>query len=164
MFEAELTIGLLLIVWIGYEMFGRPVIATLAYLTDWSYYIRIAGGLCVLAYLYWQAKDNPSGLNDTLDFAKQIMMHSSSERTTRFPGNENEKEKRNVTNLMKKTVAADQKWACGHCHEILDSSYEVDHKLALFKGGTNDMNNLVALCRNCHGKKTMAERLPRNDS
>ena len=160
MFEAELTIGLLLLVWIGYEVFGRPAIATLAYLTDWSYTIRIAGGLCVLAYLYWQAKENPSGLNDTLDFAKQIMTQSS-ERTNRaYPG----KEKRNVTNLMKKTVAANQKWSCAHCNEMLDSSYEVDHKLALFNGGTNDMDNLVALCRNCHGKKTMNERLPKNSS
>jgi cytochrome c553 len=61
--------------------------------------------------------------------------------------------------LMKKKVAADQKWACGHCHQTLDESYEVDHKLALFQGGTNELENLIALCRNCHGKKTMQERL-----
>jgi hypothetical protein len=156
MLEAELTFGLLLLVWIGYEIFGRPVIATFAYLTDWSYYIRIASGLCVLAYLYWQAKENPSGFNDSLDFAKQVMTHTST--TARYT--ESGKEKRNVTNLMKKTVAANQKWSCAHCKEILDSSYEVDHIVALFNGGTNDLDNLVALCRNCHGKKTMKERLP----
>lgn len=160
MFEAELTIGLLLLVWIGYEMFGRPAIAALTYVTDWSYTIRIASGLGVLAYLYWQAKENPSGLNDTLDFAKQIMIHAPVEATIRGSGKEKEKEKRHVTNLMKKTVAANQKWVCAHCKEILDSSYEVDHTLALFNGGTNDIDNLVALCRNCHGKKTMKERLP----
>jgi len=155
MFEAELTVGFLLLIWIGYEIFGRPALSAFAYLADWSYSIRIAGGLCLLVYLYWQAKKNPSGLNDTLDFAKQLMIHT--DRTNRI--DVPTKEKRNVTNLMKKTVAANQKWSCAHCKEMLDSSYEVDHKLALFNGGTNDMDNLVALCRNCHGKKTMKERL-----
>lgn len=153
MFEAELTFGFLLLVWLGYEIFGRPALSAFAYLADWSSTIRIAGGLCVLAYLYWQAKENPSGLNDTLEFTKQLMTHT--DRAAPIG-----KEKRNVTNLMKKTVAANQKWSCAHCNEMLDSSYEVDHKLALFNGGTNDMDNLVALCRNCHGKKTMKERLP----
>lgn len=153
MFEAELTFGFLLLVWIGYEIFGRPALSAFAYLVDWSYTLRIAGGLCVLAYLYWQAKENPSGLNDTLEFTKQLMTHTDRATPIR-------KETRNVTNLMKKTVAANQKWSCAHCNEMLDSSYEVDHTLALFNGGTNDMDNLVALCRNCHGKKTMKERLP----
>jgi 5-methylcytosine-specific restriction endonuclease McrA len=26
-------------------------------------------------------------------------------------------------------------------------------------GGTNDVDNLVALCRNCHGKKTASENM-----
>jgi len=42
---------------------------------------------------------------------------------------------------------------------ILDASYEVDHIVALYRGGTNSETNLVALCRNCHGKKTVNERL-----
>jgi 5-methylcytosine-specific restriction endonuclease McrA len=156
MFEAEITLGLLLLVWIAYEIFGRPTISAFAYITDLSYYIRIASGLCVLAYLYWQARENPSGLNDTLNLAKQVMTHTH--KTDRYA--DSGKEKRNVTNLMKKTVAANQKWSCAHCKEMLDSSYEVDHKIALFNGGSNDIENLVALCRNCHGKKTMKERLP----
>ncbi len=68
-------------------------------------------------------------------------------------------QKRAVSSLLKKKVAADQHWKCGHCGVVLDESYEVDHKLALDYGGTNDRSNLVALCRNCHGKKTMAERI-----
>ena len=69
------------------------------------------------------------------------------------------KHKRNVTNGQKKYVGARQQWKCGHCRQILDASYEVDHIKALYKGGTNDLDNLVALCRNCHGKKTIEERL-----
>jgi hypothetical protein len=71
----------------------------------------------------------------------------------------NKKDIRNVTGLMKKKVAANQKWQCGHCKSILEASYEVDHILALYKGGTNDESNLIALCRNCHGNKTVNERL-----
>ena len=73
------------------------------------------------------------------------------------------KVKRNVTNGQKKYVASTQKWKCGHCKKLLDASYEVDHILALYKGGTNELDNLVALCRNCHGIKTMKERLDINE-
>ena len=67
--------------------------------------------------------------------------------------------KRSVSETKKKYVASIQKWKCGHCKKLLDASYEVDHILALYKGGTNELDNLVALCRNCHGMKTMKERL-----
>jgi 5-methylcytosine-specific restriction endonuclease McrA len=29
-------------------------------------------------------------------------------------------------------------------------TYEIDHKLRLDEGGTNDVNNLIALCPPCH--------------
>jgi hypothetical protein len=62
--------------------------------------------------------------------------------------------KRNVTERTKKIVASNQQWKCLHCNSILDYTYEIDHKIPLYKGGNNDINNLQALCRNCHGKKT----------
>ena len=68
-------------------------------------------------------------------------------------------EKRNVNGYMKKFVASNQKWTCKHCQNILDASYEIDHIIPLYKGGTNDATNLVALCRNCHGVKTTKERM-----
>jgi 5-methylcytosine-specific restriction endonuclease McrA len=60
---------------------------------------------------------------------------------------------------MKKKIAASQEWKCGSCKSLLDETYEVDHKLALFQGGTNEPENLVALCPNCHRHKTVEERL-----
>ena len=76
-------------------------------------------------------------------------------------GNKNSKvkdlHKRNVTSLTKKMVASNQEWKCGTCGQILDFTYEIDHHIPLFKGGTNDVSNLIALCRNCHGKKTLIE-------
>lgn len=67
--------------------------------------------------------------------------------------------KRNVSESMKKMVAANQQWHCGLCHRLLDETYEVDHIVPLYKGGSNQMDNLMALDPICHRKKTNADRL-----
>jgi 5-methylcytosine-specific restriction endonuclease McrA len=146
MFEAEITLALLLGTWILYELYGRQA---LQWITDWTWTIRIVGGVALLGYFLYQ---NPS---DTLGLARQVLLDPALRETPALRSSS----KRNVTGLMKKKVAADQKWTCAHCQQTLDESYEVDHKIALFNGGSNDLENLVALCRNCHGKKTMKERL-----
>lgn len=61
---------------------------------------------------------------------------------------------RNVPESVKKYVASNQYWKCKGCNNLLDETYEIDHILALEDNGTNDLDNLQALCRNCHGKKT----------
>jgi hypothetical protein len=71
--------------------------------------------------------------------------------------------KRSVSDARKKVVAAGQGWTCAHCHETLEASYEVDHVVELQDGGTNDVSNLMALCRNCHGRKTLDQRLERTE-
>lgn len=67
--------------------------------------------------------------------------------------------KRCVGETKKKYVASQQNWICGHCNQQLDHTYEIDHRIRLEYGGGNDVNNLVALCRNCHGKKTASENM-----
>ena len=67
--------------------------------------------------------------------------------------------KRSVSETKKKYVAANQDWKCGHCHSQLDHTFEIDHKLRLEYGGGNDVQNLIALCRNCHGRKTASENM-----
>jgi 5-methylcytosine-specific restriction endonuclease McrA len=67
--------------------------------------------------------------------------------------------KRSVSETKKKYVASRQNWKCSHCNQQLDYTYEVDHVIDLQYGGSNEVDNLVALCRNCHGKKTMKSRL-----
>ena len=67
--------------------------------------------------------------------------------------------KRSVSETKKKFVAANQNWLCGDCKRQLPAWFEVDHVIALHNGGSNELNNLVALCRNCHGKKTAMDRL-----
>ena len=67
--------------------------------------------------------------------------------------------KRSVSETKKKYVASNQDWKCGHCKEQLNHTFEIDHKLRLEYGGGNDVQNLIALCRNCHGKKTASENM-----
>ena len=69
------------------------------------------------------------------------------------------KHKRCVSESKKKFVAAQQQWKCDMCSNMLDATFEVDHKVDLQFGGSNHVSNLEALCRNCHGLKTLKNRL-----
>jgi 5-methylcytosine-specific restriction endonuclease McrA len=87
--------------------------------------------------------------------------NSNDEQEPSFPlkSNSTSSTKRSVSETKKKFVAANQEWKCGHCNNQLDHTYEIDHKVRLEYGGGNDVDNLVALCRNCHGKKTASENM-----
>lgn len=67
--------------------------------------------------------------------------------------------KRSVSETKKKFVAAKQNWRCGHCQKQLPAWFEVDHIIRLEHNGSNHVDNLVALCRDCHGEKTAIENL-----
>jgi len=67
--------------------------------------------------------------------------------------------KRSVSETKKKYIASQQHWKCGNCDIQLPAWFEVDHKVKLEHGGSNHISNLVALCRDCHGKKTTMENL-----
>ena len=67
--------------------------------------------------------------------------------------------KRSVSETKKKYVASQQDWKCGECKKQLNAWFEVDHRVRLEYGGGNDVGNLVALCRECHGKKTAMENM-----
>ena len=69
------------------------------------------------------------------------------------------KQKRNVNGFLSKRVASGQDWKCQICNQKLDETYEIDHIIPLFKGGSNDRENLQALCPNCHKKKTIDDLL-----
>ena len=73
--------------------------------------------------------------------------------------NQAAKTKRCVSETKKKYVAAQQGWNCGNCKKQLPAWFEVDHKIRLDNGGSNHVDNLVALCRDCHGQKTAFENL-----
>ena len=66
-----------------------------------------------------------------------------------------------ITPLVKKRVAARQKWRCASCKSLLDETYELDHVKPLFKGGTNAESNLQAFCKRCHMLKSAVEQSTR---
>ena len=74
-------------------------------------------------------------------------------------GSSNGGTKRSVSETKKKYVASSQDWKCGNCNNQLEAWFEIDHKIRLDCGGNNHINNLVALCRNCHGEKTAMENM-----
>ena len=74
-------------------------------------------------------------------------------------GNPGERVKRSVSNAKKRFVASRQGWKCGHCGETLNSFYQIDHKIRLDQGGSNHIDNLMALCAGCHSIKTGMENL-----
>ena len=57
--------------------------------------------------------------------------------------------KRSVSETKKKFVASKQNWCCGDCKKQLPAWFEVDHTIRLENGGSNHIDNLVALCRDC---------------
>ena len=66
-----------------------------------------------------------------------------------------------ITPLVKKRVAANQKWRCASCKRLLDETFELDHIKPLFRGGTNVERNLQALCKKCHLMKSALEQSSR---
>lgn len=81
------------------------------------------------------------------------------QQATRILNSGKQGTKRSVSETKKKFVAAEQGWKCGSCKQQLPAWFEVDHKMRLDQGGSNHVDNLVALCRDCHGRKTAFENL-----
>lgn len=71
--------------------------------------------------------------------------------------------RRKLTASAKKLCAAAQGWRCDECAQLLEASFQVDHRLALADGGTDTPDNLRALCQNCHGRKTYIENNERTE-
>lgn len=57
----------------------------------------------------------------------------------------------------RKAILKKQNGLCALCHSDLEKP-EFDHITPLSKGGVNDMENIQALCRDCHYHKTIEER------
>jgi len=90
---------------------------------------------------------NSSGTNQAKEHVSIRKMESSGSKGT----------KRSVSETKKKYVASQQNWTCNKCNQKLNHTFEVDHKVRLEYGGTNEVSNLEALCRECHGQKTSFE-------
>lgn len=101
---------------------------------------------------------NPSRPHSTVSNMEQKILQSG-RVSNQSQGQKPKATKRSVSETKKKYVASMQDWKCGGCHEKLNAWFEIDHNTRLEYGGGNDVQNLVALCRNCHGKKTAFENM-----
>lgn len=55
-------------------------------------------------------------------------------------------------------IAANQKWRCKICGELLEATFEVDHIIPICFQGQEIFPNFQVLCVKCHRNKTMRER------
>jgi hypothetical protein len=104
-------------------------------------------------------KNDMFGTNNHNQMVQEQRVMNSGGHNMPMQGGEQKATKRSVSETKKKFVAAQQGWKCGACHQQLPAWFEVDHKIRLDNGGSNHVDNLVALCRDCHGKKTAFENL-----
>ncbi len=102
---------------------------------------------------------NDGNDNHNHNYNQPIIPMSNNVNETRILQSGKKSTKRSVSETKKKFVASRQNWKCGDCESQLTAWFEVDHKIRLEYGGSNHVDNLVALCRECHGKKTTIENL-----
>jgi hypothetical protein len=149
-----------------YQMIGIAFAGLSAYLFlkkypgETSSLLNSASG--VIRYLPVD-KDAGDILSPIIDFTKSSFVPSMNNSTLHsnkvLQSGNNNNSKRSVSETKKKYVAAQQGWSCGVCRKQLPAWFEVDHKIRLDNGGSNHIDNLIALCRDCHGKKTALENL-----
>ena len=155
-------------------------------LQSWQKYFKMAGFAFAGLSMYLFIKKNPSESQSIVQQATNIIKHMPSGQSsldvlspfidftnqTPFTGGGNQQHqvnrimesgkkgtKRCVSETKKKYVAAQQGWQCKDCQSQLSAWFEVDHKIPLYRGGSNHVDNLDALCRNCHGKRTAMDNL-----
>ena len=74
-----------------------------------------------------------------------------------------EKQKRDVSDALKKQVLASQNGKCEHCGDNIYKGFcEVDHIIALDDNGSNCKDNLMGLCIKCHRFKNKMTNLKKN--
>ena len=108
-------------------------------------------------------KDTASVINPVLDMTgannkEENRIISSGNNSSGNNSSGNNGTKRSVSETKKKYVASQQGWKCNSCNSELNAWFEVDHTIRIDRGGSNNIDNLVALCRECHGKKTAFEK------
>ena len=67
-------------------------------------------------------------------------------------------ERKIFSRQTRKQIIHKQKGRCNMCHEK-KKKFEIDHIIPLNQKGTNELNNLQALCKKCHLMKTEKESM-----
>jgi predicted restriction endonuclease len=70
--------------------------------------------------------------------------------------------RKKISKDMRQHIVNKQENTCGICKLVLTPYFEMDHIIGLQFGGTDDEANLMALCRDCHAKKSITENQRRD--
>jgi len=90
--------------------------------------------------------------------AQKLNMDTMQQKIDNLSQHRKSRDKRkHISKSVKQTIIGKQQNACGECKRVLSSFYQIDHIIALQFGGTDDESNLMALCCECHAKKSITE-------
>ncbi len=106
----------------------------------WLLCMLIAGAAC--------AQDS----DRTASVGEYFRTHNEALADTPHPGNT----PRKFSWVQKVTAFERDGWKCVVCADT--ENLEMDHAVALMNGGSNDIDNLYALCHTCHVVKTRMDR------
>jgi hypothetical protein len=70
----------------------------------------------------------------------------------------NDSNRYSFSEFEKNAIASSQDYKCKTCEiKINDREFDIDHKIPIANNGRNTIDNLQAICRPCHKKKTAKE-------
>ena len=71
--------------------------------------------------------------------------------------------RRKLNKNIRNEIRNNQNNKCNDCNNSLSQYYNIDHIIGLQYGGTDNFDNLQALCCECHAKKSLIENSVRNE-
>ena len=71
--------------------------------------------------------------------------------------------RRKIKSSIRKEIVDKQSNKCRKCYNPLNQYFQIDHIVAIQFGGTDEMDNLQALCSNCHLEKSCIENKVRDE-
>ena len=75
------------------------------------------------------------------------------------PGEALATKRKSVSPLVSKQEAARQRFRCAICNRLFDDQlWDLDHIVPLFRGGSNHLSNIRAICRACHMQVSATQR------
>ena len=123
----------------------------------WLYTCCFIMFIAFLALAFGRSKAHAHTAVRILDSAFKLAVAQDEDTTQRSNHSTTQRAKRYVSPFTAKRVAARQHFKCNLCHRELDETWETDHKVPLWMGGSNEISNLQSLCRSCHISKSAKE-------
>ena len=71
-------------------------------------------------------------------------------------------DRKKISKKVREEIVNSQNNTCNQCERSLSKYFQIDHRVALQYGGTDDVDNLQALCSECHCKKSIIENAVRH--